>query len=92
MNGEYVDFAALLQKRETLDPDQVESGVALSVNENGAIVWKRNKPKHQIVSINTWTSAFLVYLFILLFIKTIFIQRKPSKINSTMIGALWPYT
>ena len=23
MNGEYVDFAALLQKRETLDPDQI---------------------------------------------------------------------
>ena len=77
MNGEYVDFADLLQKRETLDPDQIESGVALSVNENGAIVWKRNKPKHQIVSINTWSSAFLVY-------SSIYLQRHPSRVQELL--------
>ena len=77
MNGEYVDFATLLQKRETLDPDQVESGVALSVNQDGSIVWKRNKPKTQIVSINTWTSAFLVY-------SSIYLQRHPSRVQELL--------
>ncbi len=65
VNGEYVDFAVLLDKSEG-DQSQPwrqeeQQAMALSVNQGGQIIWKSNKPKQYITSIHSWTSAFLVY-------------------------------
>ncbi len=62
VNGEYVDFATLLEKSDpSKQQEEKEHGMALSVSQGGKLVWKSNKPKGRITSINTWTSAFLIF-------------------------------
>ena len=60
VNGEYVDFALLLEKCEFRDNND-KKRKALSVNNLGQVVWDEVKPKRFISSIHSWTSAFLCY-------------------------------
>ena len=60
VNGEYVDFALLLEKCEFRDNND-KKRKALSVNNLGQVVWDEVKPKRFISSIHSWTSASLCY-------------------------------
>ncbi len=76
INGEFVDFANLLDKSEgdlsqPWKQDELH-GVALSVNQGGQIIWKSNKPKRLITSIHAWTNAFLVF-------SSVFLEAHPHR-------------
>ncbi len=76
VKGEYVDLVTMLEKRDPYLQHQENQGVALSVNQEGQIVWKSSwkssKPKQFITSINAWISAFLVYT-------SIYLSAHPSR-------------
>ncbi len=73
INGEYVDFAVLLEKSDPCrKDDKDEHGMALAVEQGGKIVWKSNKPKQVITSVHAWTSAFLIYM-------SIYLEAHPSR-------------
>jgi len=63
IKGEFVDFGLILEKCELKSDDA--KGVALTVNNEGKLVWE-NKPKRQIFSIHGWTTAFLTYASVFL--------------------------
>lgn len=71
-NGEYIDLALLLMNPE---PDQWNNGgqpVALSVDQEGNIVWKKDVAKSKITSIKAWTDAFLVFT-------SVFLEAHPTR-------------
>ena len=74
INGEYVDFALLLEKNDPCikQHEELEQGMALAVSQGGQIVWKRNKPKQVITSIHSWTTAFLIF-------SSIFVEAHPTR-------------
>lgn len=74
VNGDYVDFAQLLD-------NEVKGGepfdMKLTVDDKGSIVWKSCKPKHQITTIHSWTSAFLVY-------SSVFLEGHPNRVQELL--------
>ena len=61
VNGDYIDLALLFDNPINRVAEPSGADMKLSVDELGNVVWKPNKPKCQIISINQWTSAFLVF-------------------------------
>ena len=59
VNSEFVDFGQLLEKTEHLGQDDKQ--YSLAVGQGGTLVWQESKPKRNINSVHTWTSAFLIF-------------------------------
>ncbi len=59
INSEFVDFGLLLEKNEKGGQEQKD--FSLTVGEGGKLLWHNNKPKREVNSIYTWTTAFLIY-------------------------------
>ena len=76
MKGEYVDFALLLDNSEGIFHD-INEDLKLSVDDKGCFVWKQHRPKRQINSIHTWTSAYLVYA-------SVFLSAHPEKVQEIL--------
>ena len=77
VNGEYVDFALLLEKTDPSQWNLEKQGVALTVNEGRNIFWKSNKPKKVITSINSWTNVFLVFC-------SVYLEAHPSRVQEML--------
>ena len=75
VNGEYVDFAVLLEKSESCkqqDIEDADDGLAMMFSRGGKVLLKNNKAKKQITSIYSWTSAFFIF-------SSIYLQAHPTR-------------
>ncbi len=70
IKGEYVDFGQILEKSEFRVDER--KGVALTVNNQGNIIWQENNSKRPINSIHSWTSAFLIF-------SSVYLEAHPGK-------------
>ncbi len=59
IGSEFVDFGLLLEKSEKGGQEQKD--FSLTVGEGGRLLWHNNKPKREVNSIYSWTTAFLIY-------------------------------
>ena len=75
VNSEFVDFGQLLEKTEHLSQDDKQ--YSLAIGQGGTLVWQESKPKRNINSVHTWTSAFLIF-------SAVYLSAHPQRVQEML--------